>query len=91
MTVPSGLDVHLVCDNYGTRKIPEIRDWLARDPGPTTSSPRPTPGLRDSRTSAGTWLIQEEIRCCVHKSAQALEADIRQWIEYWNENPKPFA
>jgi hypothetical protein len=22
---------------------------------------------------------------------QALEADIRQWIEHWNENPKPFA
>src|SRR5205807_4662032 len=30
--VPAGLDVHLVCDNYGTHKTPEIRDWLARHP-----------------------------------------------------------
>jgi transposase len=30
--VPSGLGVHLVCDNYGTHKTPEIQDWLARHP-----------------------------------------------------------
>ena len=27
----------------------------------------------------------------VHKSVQALEADIRAWIDTWNENPRPFA
>ena len=26
----------------------------------------------------------------MHKSAQALEADIRDWIEHWNQNPRPF-
>ena len=31
------------------------------------------------------------IRRGVHKSVQALEADIRNWIEHWNEDPKPFA
>ena len=25
-----------------------------------------------------------------HRSVQALEADIRNWITAWNENPKPF-
>jgi hypothetical protein len=30
--IPSGLDVHLVCDNCGTHKTPEIQDWLARHP-----------------------------------------------------------
>ena len=30
--VPAGLDVHLVCDNYGTHKTPAIQDWLARHP-----------------------------------------------------------
>jgi hypothetical protein len=29
------------------------------------------------------------IRRGVHKSVQALEADIRTWIAGWNENPKP--
>jgi hypothetical protein len=27
----------------------------------------------------------------VHKSVQALEADIRAWIKNWNANPRPFA
>ena len=27
----------------------------------------------------------------MHKSVQALEADIRDWIKTWNENPRPFA
>ena len=26
----------------------------------------------------------------VHKSVQALEADIRAWIENWNQDPRPF-
>ncbi len=27
----------------------------------------------------------------MHKSVQALEADIRAWIENWNASPRPFA
>jgi len=27
----------------------------------------------------------------VHTSVAALEADIRAWIDTWNENPRPFA
>jgi hypothetical protein len=27
----------------------------------------------------------------VHKSVQALEADIRAWIENWNRDSRPFA
>ena len=26
----------------------------------------------------------------MHKSVQALETDIRAWIENWNQNPRPF-
>ena len=25
-----------------------------------------------------------------HKSVQALEKDLRNWVTAWNENPKPF-
>ncbi|MFV2110597.1 IS630 family transposase, partial [Micromonospora sp. LOL_015] len=31
-TVPAELDVHLVCDNYGTHKTPAVRAWLAKHP-----------------------------------------------------------
>src|SRR5918996_899298 len=42
--VPTGLDVHLVMDNYATHKAPLIRNWLAKRPRwhvhltPTSSS-----------------------------------------------------
>jgi transposase len=89
--VPSGLDVHLVCDNYGTHKTPEIQGWLARHPRfhvhftPTGSS-----WINQVERWFG-YLTDQKIRRGVHKSIQALEADIRDWIEHWNENPRPFA
>jgi transposase len=89
--VPAGLDVHLVCDNYGTHKTPAIQDWLARHPRfhvhftPTGSS-----WINQVERWFG-YLTDKKIRRGVHKSVQALEADIRQWIEHWNENPRPFA
>jgi hypothetical protein len=30
--VPAGLDVHIVADNYATRKTPGIQAWLAAHP-----------------------------------------------------------
>ncbi len=36
------------------------------------------------------YLTAQKIRRGVHKSVQALEADIRDWNETWNENPRPF-
>ena len=89
--VPGGLDVHLVCDNYGTHKTPETQGWLARHPRfhvhftPTGSS-----WINQVERSFG-YLTDQKIRRGVHKSVQALEADIRDWIGTWNENPRPFA
>ncbi len=87
---PADLDVHLVCDNYATHKTDIIQNWLANHPRfhmhfvPTSSS----------------WLNQVErwfaelttklLQRGVHKNVQALEADIRNWIKIWNENPRPF-
>jgi len=87
--VPGGLDVHLVCDNYGTHKTPETQGWLARHPRfhvhftPTGSS-----WINQVERWFG-YLTDQKIRRGVHKSVQALEADIRDWIGTWNENPRP--
>ena len=40
-TVPEGLDIHLVCDNYGTHKTPAIKAWLSRPRASTCTSPQP--------------------------------------------------
>jgi transposase len=88
--VPAEHDVHLILDNYATHKTPEIRRWLARHPRfhlhftPTSSS----------------WLNLVErffaelttrlLRRGVHRSVAELEADIRAWIDNWNDDPKPY-
>ena len=88
--VPAGLQVHLVCDNLATHKTPVIRQWLARHPRfclhftPTGSS-----WINQVERWFG-FLTDQMIRRGVHKSVQALEADIRAWIENWNQNPRPF-
>src|SRR5512135_747446 len=88
--VPSGLDVHLVCDNYATHKTPEIQDWLARRPRfHVHFTPTGASWINQVERWFG-YLTDQKIRRGVHKSVKALEADIRTWIEHWNEDPKPF-
>ena len=88
--VPPDLDVHLVCDNYGTHKTPTIRAWLAKHPRfhmhftPTGSS-----WINQVERWFGL-LTDQKIRRGAHKSVQALEADIRSWIADWNTHPRPF-
>ncbi|MFF4124764.1 IS630 family transposase [Microbispora rosea] len=89
-TVPTELDVHLICDNYGTHKTPAIKAWLARHPRfhmhftPTGSS-----WINQVERWFG-FLTDQLIRRGVHKSVQSLEKDIRDWIAQWNNNPRPF-
>jgi hypothetical protein len=65
-------------------------DWLARHPRfrlhftPTGSS-----WINQVERWFG-YLTAQKIRHGVHKSVQALEADIRAWIENWNQNSRPF-
>ena len=88
--VPDHLDVHLICDNYGTHKTPAVKAWLARHPRfhmhftPTSSS-------WVNQVERWFGLITDElIRRGSHTSVQALEADIRGWVKSWNDDPKPF-
>ncbi|MGW2940179.1 IS630 family transposase [Streptomyces sp. NPDC001156] len=89
-TVPEGLDIHVVCDNYGTHKTPTIKTWLAKHPRfhlhftPTGSS-----WINQVERWFG-FLTDQLIRRAVHKSVQSLEKDIRAWIKDWNDDPKPF-
>lgn len=88
--VPAHLDVHLVCDNYGTHKTPAIQSWLGKHPRfhmhftPTSSS------WLNQVERWFAYITDELIRRGSHTSVQALEADIRAWVAGWNEDPKPF-
>jgi transposase len=87
--VPADLQVHLVCDNYGTHKAPAVKAWLARHPRfhmhytPTYSS------WINQVERFFAYITADLLQRCDHRSVHALEADIRAWIAAWNENPRP--
>jgi transposase len=88
--VPAHLDVHLVCDNYGTHKTPAIAKWLATHP---RFHVHYTPTYSSWINQVERWfgyLTDDLLRRSGHRSVQALEKDIRDWVKAWNENPKPF-
>jgi transposase len=88
--VPAHLQVHLVCDNYGTHQTPAINKWLDAHPRfhmhhtPTYSS------WLNQVERLFAYLTDDLLRRSDHRSVQALEKDIRNWVQAWNENPKPF-
>ncbi len=90
-TVPTELDVHIVCDNLATHKTVTVRDWLVKHPRfhihftPTGSS-----WINQVERWFG-YLTDQLLRRGVHTSVAALEKDVREWITDWNEKPKPFA
>ena len=89
--VPDDLDIHLVCDNYATHKTETINNWLARHPRFHVHF-TPTGSSWVNQVERFFGLITDKlIRRGVHTSVAALENDIRQWIDTWNENPRPFA
>ncbi len=88
--VPADLDVHLVCDNYGTHKSPAIIAWLAAHP---RFHIHYTPTYSSWINQVERWfayLTEQLLQRSDHRSVQALEKDIRGWVEAWNDNPKPF-
>jgi transposase len=88
--VPADLDVHLICDNYTTHKHPSIQRWLAAHP---RFHMHFTPTYSSWLNQVERWfglLTDKQLRRGAHRSVQALEKDIRTWIELWNTDPKPF-
>ena len=88
--VPDELQVHLVMDNYATHSTPEIWQWRKKHPRfhfhfvPTYSS---------WLNQVERWfalLTERALRRSVHRSTQALERTIREFIDAHNEDPKPF-
>jgi transposase len=88
--VPAGLQVHLVIDNASSHKTPAVRRWLAKHPRfilhftPTSSS---WINLVERWFSELTTKL---LRRGQHRSVRQLNAEIRQWIDDCNENPRPY-
>jgi transposase len=87
---PANAPIHLILDNYGTHKHPEVKAWFDK---------HPRYHVHYTPTSA-SWLNQVErwfaeitrtrIRRGTFRSVRDLEKAIRDYIRAHNKNPKPF-
>jgi transposase len=88
--VPADLEVHLICDNYTTHKHATVQKWLATHP---RFQMHFTPTYSSWLNQVERWfglLTDKRLRRAAHKSLRALENDIREWTQTWNNDPKPF-
>jgi transposase len=88
--VPDQLGVHVVLDNSSTHKTPAIQKWLLAHPRFVLHF---TPTSSSWLNLVERWfgeLTSKKLRRGTHRSVQALNADIRAWIETWNDDPKPY-
>jgi transposase len=88
--VPDELEVHLILDNASTHKTPAINKWLAAHPRFVLHF---TPTSSSWLNLVERWfaeLTNKKLRRGAHRSVRQLNADIRDWIETWNEEPRPF-
>jgi transposase len=89
-TVPRELGVHLVLDNASSHKTPAVRRWLAQHPRFVLHF---TPTSSSWINLVERWfaeLTTKLLKRGQHRSVRALNADIRRWIDTWNENPRPY-
>jgi transposase len=88
--VPADLDVHVILDNSSTHKTPAIHKWLTAHPRFVLHF---TPTSSSWLNLVERWfaeLTNKKLRRGAHRSVGQLNADIRAWIETWNDNPRPF-
>ena len=88
--VPADLDVHIVCENYGTHKSPTIVSWLARHPRFTMHFTPTYSSWINHLERLFAEMTRELLQHSDHRNVQTLEKDLRNWVKGWNENPKPF-
>ena len=88
--VPTGLQIHLILDNYATHKHPNVKAWLAKHPRfhlhftPTSSS------WVNMVEGFFSQLTTKAIRRGVFQSVPDLIAAIDAYLTANNTNPTPF-
>ena len=90
--VDKNLDVHVILDNLSAHKAPAVSIWLA-DPRRARWHLHFTPTSSSWLNLVERWfgeLTTKKLQRGTHRSVRALNADIRNWIQTWNDNPRPY-
>ena len=87
---PSGLDLHLIVDNYATHKHPAVESWLARHPRFHLHF---TPTSCSWLNLVERWfgnLTQQRLRRGSFHNVKELIGAIQDYIQGHNQNPRVF-
>ena len=87
---PGKQELHLVLDNYGTHKTPEVQSWLKRH---QRFVPHFIPTSSSWLNLVERWfgeLTQKAVRRGVFVSVPDLVQAIEAFLAAWNEDPQPF-
>ena len=80
----------MILDNYGTHKTSSVKAWLARHSRFHLHF-TPTSGSWLNLVERWFALISErQIKRGTHRSTVELERAIREYLDIYNEDPKPF-
>ena len=87
---PGHVPLHLVMDNYGTHQHPKVEAWLKRH---RRFKFHFTPTSGSWLNLVERWfaeLTNKAVRRGSFASVEDLELAIEQFLEAWNDDPKPF-
>ena len=87
---PGEVALHLVMDNYGTHKHPNVQAWLKRHP---RFVPHFVPTSSSWLNLVERWfgeLTSKAVRRGCFSSVAELQSAIAAFLDAWNEDPKPF-
>ncbi|MFI9076077.1 IS630 family transposase [Streptomyces sioyaensis] len=86
----TGKEIHVVLDNLSTHTTPDVKDWLAKNPHVHFHF---TPVGSSWLNQIEIWfgiITRQSIRRGTFASVNVLVKQIRDYINSWNENAKPF-
>jgi transposase len=90
--VERDLDIHVVLDNLSAHKAPPVAKWLA-DPKRARWHLHFTPTSSSWLNLVEGWfnlLTKRRLRRGTFNSVSQLIDAIDNWVEHWNDDPKPF-
>ena len=84
------MDIHLIMDNYGTHKTDQVKQCFNRH---SKFHFQFTPTSASWLNQIERWfapLTERQIKRGKHRSTQALEKTIREYLRNYNEDLQPF-
>jgi transposase len=89
-SVPRGLDVYFILDNYATHKTPEVMAWLEKNPRVSFYFVPKSASWVNLVERLFSELTERQLRrLVVHNVDELIEA-ISTYLDRRNEDPKPF-